>query len=253
MNTAVIHLGSDAMLNGKTTKRFWRSFSLRSFLVATTLLSLAIGTYIVRAKRQEGAVRWCLSHDGQIAYDSNYDFGKHREGPATQEQYWYEHESSRDFVSNVVQLGYTSDGSDPSPLTCLHELEMLTVRDARQSDLNMLDSFANLKVLHLEVQSVDDLKSLSGLASVEQLMLTNIVADDLGALSNLRLEYLAVRDSEIGDFADVSKIKDLRVLAISNTDVPEGIVEQIHADLPECHIQIFYPDGTVKKITPNGG
>ena len=237
-----------------TTKRhIWQRFSLRAFLISTTALSLAIGVYIVRAKKQAKAVSWCLEHSGYIAYDSNYDFNKHETGPVSPEQQWHETEWARDYISSVAQVRYTSQGSDPSALRALANLDMLVVNDPKQCDLETLDAFPKLKVLQLLGDGPRDLAPLSKLTNIEQLGFENLDVDNLEALANLNLHSLAIFESNVQDFSAVSKLKGLQLLILKHTDISDADLEKLGADLPKCYFQIINRDGTVKRIIPQGG
>lgn len=237
----------------KTKKRIWKRFSLRAFLICTTLLSLVIGFYIVGAKKQAKAVSWCLKHGGNVDYDSNYDFNKHTSGPASPEQQWHESASTRDYVSNVVQVRYTSQGSDPSTLKALTNLDMLVIYDAKQCDVEICDAFPKLKVLQLLGDGIDDLASLSNLTNIEQLGLAKLDVENLEPLGKLSLQSLIISDSNIQDFSALSNLTGLQLLIIKNTDISDEDLEELEAALPKCYFQIINRNGTVKRIAPQGG
>lgn len=208
------------------------------FLVVTTIACLTIGIYVVRSQRQAGAVQWCVQRGGSIDYDSNYDFNKHVAARALIKPSWIDEFSLRDYFSNVVQVRYRSDGSDPAILNCLNDLDMLVVRDAKQCDLEILSSFPKLVVLQLLGEGVEDISLLSDLTSVEQLGLQDLHANSLQPLAKLELESLIIFDSQIKDFSAIKQISSLKLIIFKDTPIKSETVAELKAALPQCMIQV---------------
>ncbi|MFT5303139.1 MAG: hypothetical protein ACI814_003958, partial [Mariniblastus sp.] len=59
--------------HSRNPKRRWLRFSLRSFLIAATLVGVIGGSYAYRAERQKRAVQWLNSTDGHFQYDYQFD------------------------------------------------------------------------------------------------------------------------------------------------------------------------------------
>jgi hypothetical protein len=90
-----LHHAALARSNGPVKRRFLQ-FSLRGFLIAVTLLTIALGWKVDRARRRERAIQAIVDEYGQVRHDPETD-----ESPGFFPNMW--------LVPVEIQLQYVTD------------------------------------------------------------------------------------------------------------------------------------------------
>lgn len=215
-----------AQPNAVTTSsnRRWFQFSLRTLLVAMTVLCLGPGGYVAyeqgKVRQQQGAVAAIENLGGYIFYDEK--------APA------------RSGLTRII-LGDDSfrnvNGVDFNPL----KTENRQITDA---DLRHLKSFPRLNHLVLKnCRQVTDagLRELSGHASLQYLYLNDTPITDAGLvhLAGLdNLEELSLTHTQVTGpgLAQLSSLTNLHFLYLYSTGIPPAKVDELQKALPRCCI-----------------
>ena len=224
----------------RQAKNRWYRVSLRTFLLVMCVASVVLGQFIVRAKRQQAAVRECIELGGEAVYQTQYNFNKHDWGGPSPATRWYESEWVRDYLTSVVMLSVNSEHFDASHLRSLPHLDRLSLFNAQQSEIEDVGRLSKLKVLQLQGQNVSDLGPLCELHQLEQIGLVDVGASDISFLSRLdSLQSVAIVGCQIENFESLAKLKKLLAITISRTPISDEQIAKLRRELPGCTIQVL--------------
>jgi Leucine-rich repeat (LRR) protein len=216
-------------------------FSLRSLLVAVTLLAMALGWFIYwrEGKRREAAAGdWVLNHGGTIA--------EFHSGEATNPPWWVRclAETLPDrCLRTVTYVDFLKDPSDAdlAVLRDLPNLKQLNLNNAARvtpARLAPLAKMRNLEVLYLMKTPVGDegLAHARNLHSLKELWIEETGITD-GSVpwiaSNPQLTHLDLDGAQITDKSApiLAKLRNLEVLALRDTQITSRGLAEI-AKLP---------------------
>jgi hypothetical protein len=246
--------------------------SLRTFMVATTLIGAVLGWWMLSAERQHSAVRQLRSAGGQVGYRhfGNGDDSRLMKPPA-----WLVDWVGPDYFDTVRSASLIDDqfnGAALGSVGSLHALEQLIVRGSGkgfdESDgyrwpfnigdniddegTNKLKDLANLTDLTICESRVDDegMSCLSNMKKLQRLNLLGCLVGDGtlaylsgyskpgGTLEELNLAYTQVTDRGL---ACLTGISSLRHLNLRHTHVSEiGLSQMRPAKLD--YLELGYTD-----------
>ena len=153
----------------------WLRFSLRTFLIVITILTVCFGWWVYRAERQRAAVRWVKENGGTVYYDFEFDsegvFAQNRQSPVPE---WLLNILDVNYFSNVVYLNISGPQvTDLTPLADLTNLNTLAFIRTPISDLKPSTGITNLVWSSLQdnANQVSDLTPLAGLTNLKGLYL----------------------------------------------------------------------------------
>ena len=201
----------------RSPRRFFR-FSLRTILIITLLIGLALGSTLERARRQRDVVTWIQEMRGSAYYD--YEIGDsgmneiNAEPPAPT---WLVELLGIDLFDEIVtvRLVFPDQLSDVTPMAELTNLEFLTLIGTQVKDVRPLARLQNLKRLNLHETPVCEIEALAELTSLETLSLAQTRVNDVSPLANL---------------------KGLRFLDLRHTSVSEEEIDSLKRELPHCRV-----------------
>ena len=240
----------------KATKRRrrWLKVSLRTFLLAITVLCVWLGFIVNRANKQKQAVAWVREHGGTVYYDfefykENSEFPyKDAEPPGPD---WLRKWIGIDYFADVTYVSLCDEQiTDLGPLANLIELRILDLGGTQPSDLWPLAKMKQMQVLNLSQIQVSDLSPLSGMRKMRRLSLNNTPVSDLSPLSDLtELRQLEANFTQVSDLTPLSGMPELQQLCLYGTPITDlmplrGIT---HLNLIELS------DSDVSDLTPLGG
>jgi hypothetical protein len=211
-----------ASLAGK--RRGWRRlsrFSLRSLLVATTLLGLGLGIGVDRANRQRRAVAAVQAIGGYVSFAQGHSTAEPPEKkwrPAWAPAWIPDHYLER--AEGVWVPGSTAtDFSFLADLPTLETACLMNCPGFHDADLGYLVRSKGLRLVSLIGSGVTS----AGLAEFENLP---------------RLRILQLRDTRIDDSAveHLRKLQSLAELDVFNTDISRAGIAQLARDLPDCQL-----------------
>ena len=198
----------------RKTRRRWFQFSIRSMMLAITLLCVWLGVISHRANRQKRAVEAIRSKGGSVEYD--YESRKYggrnfprRGSPSPPGPVWLQNLVGLDYFATVVVAGVGHDAADDDSvavLVNLPELRCVSLVGAgvTQGGLARLKELPNLVSLDLENSSATSAgwEPLERLTQLEELTLSgdNVTDSTLSYVEGLRhLTLLHVNWSQITD------------------------------------------------------
>jgi hypothetical protein len=221
---AAAHQSSEAQPS-RPRRRMLR-YSLRSLLVAVTVLCVALGFWVNGAQRQRQAVADITAAGGVVRYDFEYH------GQATWRAVdgelpgpdWLCRLLGVDLFDNVTYAELTYDATDD---TVAH-----------------VGGLERLQELHLGNSQVGDagVAHLSGLTRLEVLWLydTQVTDTGLALLRDLRsLQVLELDGAQVSDagLEHLTGLNRLQVLSLEDTQVTDAGVQRLQQALPGCTIE----------------
>jgi len=260
----------------RSSRRGWLRFSLRTTIIAVTVLSVLLGTICNRAKRQRRAVEEIRAAGGDVAYDYQFDStgvvsnrGASLPGPqwliglvgvdyfATVEYADINvvkgHDDAAAILGQLPHLrlvclsGNAVTDSTVGHLRHLTDLRGLTIWNASDNLTDAgwapLEQFARLDMLTLTGPHVNDstlshVKSLTDLRTL-QLIRTDITDAGLENLDRLvKLEFVTLQGRHVTD-ACVQHFKRLRRLAyldLRESSLTESGIEALKRSFPNSEI-----------------
>ncbi|MEM7534439.1 MAG: leucine-rich repeat domain-containing protein [Chloroflexota bacterium] len=112
--------------------------------------------------------------------------------------------------------------SDVSALTGLHNLQQLDLSEAQVSDVSALAGLRNLRQLSLMKARVKDVSALAGLSNLQQLDLRYTHVRDVSALGRLsNLQQLDLRSTQVSDVSALAELSNLQQLDLSGLQVSD--------------------------------
>ena len=211
-------------MNAPQPKRRWFQFSLRTLLIAMTVLCIGPGGYVAfeqgKAREKQGAVAAIEKLGGYVFYDEK--------APA------------RSGLTRLI-LGDDSfgnvNGVDFNPLKTEN-------RQITGADLRHLKSFPRLNHLVLKnCRQITDagLAELSGLANLQYLYLNDTPITDAGLVHLARLsslEELSLTHTQVTGpgLAHLSGLTKLDFLYLYSTGISPAGIDELQKALPKCRI-----------------
>jgi hypothetical protein len=203
----------------RTSRRRFR-FSLRTMLLATTVLCVWLGIKVNAAREQRQAVAAVRALGGKVRYDYEIDPNGTYRNPGP-ELGWYELLFGVDLFNNVVEITVSAEEPDSKDYGALlpHLRHLTHVRDFRIEHGNFHD---------------DDLRCLADLPDLEFLGFVDnpITGEGFKYLTTLnKLEGVAVIGTTFTDAGAeaVSTLPHLKAIRFNNTNVTDFGVEHLKA------------------------
>lgn len=131
---------------------------------------------------------------------------------------------SQDRALKNLQIGWSLEPVDLSPLEGHPELEALYLEQVDAGRIDALASMSQLHFLGLVNSTVDDLTPLAEIASLRALHITDHVlsGSDLASISQINgLEELVLDDSEIDSLEPISEMSNLQRLSLRGTPIED--------------------------------
>lgn len=124
----------------------------------------------------------------------------------------------------------------------------LSGRALSETDMEEIASLRSLTTLSLTNCGVSDLHFLSGLRSLRTLYLPDNRINDLTALSGLtELKTLYLDRNPLTDLSPLAALPNLRTLSLQGVTIPDYVLEDLRAAMPECRI---FSDSVVESARP---
>ena len=206
------------------SRRRWHQFSLRTLLIAVTLVGCGLGWFgkkVWEAKQQAAAVAAIENAGGSVLYDYEIDsHGNYVPKVASPDPAWLRAILGDRCLRIVRWVSFDTFAGDPT-----------TINDA---NLGHLKELMGLEYLTLSFTQVTDtgLKQLQGLTDLRSLDLTYTQVTDAGleSLRRLtRLKSLNLRGTKVTD-AGVERLQELlqlRQLTLTNTQISDAGLEHL--------------------------
>ncbi len=189
-------------------RRRWLRYSMRTMLVAVTLLCLVLALVVVPAERQRRAVEKIrrLKYASFVTYDyqyrGDYDWGAELRGPAWLRR-WVGDDYFQDIVYAHVQLD-RGDELTPDDLAALRGLRHLAALNMPFADDGMLalSRLKRLEALYLSSNKISD-GGLEHLSTLTELKLLGVSSDQItgegliGLQVAGKLKWLDVRSNRV--------------------------------------------------------
>ena len=231
-------------------KRRWFRFSLRTLLLAITIVAVWLGLTVNAARRQRAAVNALQGSGVTVMYDymetapRTWSTSGEPSGPE-----WLRKTLGMDYFHHPV---YASVRSRPEPdeevigaLNALPRLKTLLFMGDSISDetFENLQPMENLEELHITAAQVTDhgLKQLLKFPQLRWLILNDLPISDAGCatLAQLaQLEELRIYGSDVSDesLIHLKKLHKLRRLTITKTRITYEGAEELRRALPHCKV-----------------
>jgi hypothetical protein len=196
-------------MDGRTPKRRWFQFSLRTLLVFVTLCAIACSWFAVKlqqATRQREAVAEIKKLGGICVYDwqldanGGFDYSYSKTKPTG--PVWLRNLLGDDLFQSVIMVGFEAE------------------REVTDASLEPLKGLSEVRELDLYGTKVTDagLRHLKGLSQLRELCLSDTQVTDAG------LEYL-------------KELTQLQQLDLDGTQVTDAGVTKLQQALPNCEIE----------------
>ncbi|MCE9547087.1 MAG: hypothetical protein K8T25_16555 [Planctomycetia bacterium] len=166
-------------------KRRWYQYRLRTLLIVTTIIAIALGWWSYRARQQREAVAILKGGDGVVRHDFHLPWTGKMNNPPQWPQ-WLENKVSCDYFESVILLFCSPEVTDASleKIECLTALQELSLKGAKVTDagLEHLNGLTSLRSLNLGRTQVTDagLEHLNGITSLQLLYLNDTQVTDAG-------------------------------------------------------------------------
>jgi hypothetical protein len=240
-------------------KRRWFQFSLKTLLVALTLLCLGPGGYVAyeqnKARKEKAAVKAIEKLGGSVYYFDYFEkqtvrspmmrqiLGDESFGNAVELQFYDTHVADADLahlsalkhLNRLSLVGTQVTDAGLVHLAGLKALRILDLDDTQVAGPGFVDlaGLKRLKYLSLARTQINDdgLENLSGLTSLEELGLQHTLVSDAGlphltnlrSLTNLSLDGTSVSDAGL---VHLAKLRTLTSLSLARTQVSdEGLMQ----------------------------
>lgn len=253
-------------------KRRWMTFSLRTLLIAATLLSIVLGYFgnILLSVREKKAIRREIQSVGGQAYfrhEMRMDNEIHTPpGPAIVRwicsNYAFDHIHTVEFVDPNVnvrdqdvavllkapQLEWlTLSGQEVSDRSMkivgqLHELRTLQLWDTQVSDTGMAELAGLPKLRVLSISRNFTATSYQGSPQITSESLRHIAG--LQLLERLQLDNTLISDENLEALEGLKQLGQLWLPPLVSMEK----AEQLKSKLPECRILLFSPTGSLTEV-----
>jgi hypothetical protein len=215
-------------------KKRWLRFSLRTGLIAVTLLCFWLAYESIRARRQKAAVEQIAAHAGVAIFDYEYDDkGQRLKDPQPPGPEWIRKAVGDDYFRNVkvVDLSYGSRRRESG--------QAEVVDDAALAIFAHLTDVTTVEISNNQAVTDKGLVHLAGLKKLETLYLydTSVEGDGLRhiarlpALTSLHLGYTPLTDEGL---QHVSQMTQLTWLQLHNTNITDEGMKHLE---PLVHLE----------------
>jgi hypothetical protein len=217
--------------NSKTTsrpKQRWFRYSLRTFLIAITVICLWLGWKISGARQQHRIVFAVQELGGSVKYDFEPPvddvFGKPL-WPA--ESTWIDKLFGLDFDHDIVEVDLTNTNVTDETLQSMQRLWRL--------------AFLDLSCSHITAQGFAD---LSNVKQLRELNLTQTQASDrdlqdIKSISSLILLHLSYNPITDKGLEGLEKLPHLRELDLDHTQVSADGIDRLQCLRPDLNISYY--------------
>ena len=214
-------------------KRRWPQFSLRTLLVVTTVMCVALGWWVNRAEQQRRAVAAILELGGAVTYQSQYPVDPLVESRGFIRR-TLEDRLPQDYfdeVNHVSLMSTSVTDADLSQIEKLRALRIINLLRTQATDVGLqhLGRCRTLTVITLQGTHVTDagLAHLQGLSSLEALNLghTRVTDAGLAHLQGFRaLRHLDLAKTQVTDvgLVHLQGLRALDDLDLQNTQVTDA-------------------------------
>ena len=183
----------------KKLKRRWLKYSLRTSLLAVTVLCVWLGFFVNRVNKQKQAVEWVRENGGTVLYHFEWDQEtglpiNHAEPPGPA---WLREWIGIDYLANVSFVSLLNEQvTDIAPLAALTNLRMLNLNRTSVSDISPLASMTKMESLHLACTQVSDISPLVGMKRMQVLHLEKTKVSDLTPLLGMKRVTIGLNPSQ---------------------------------------------------------
>jgi hypothetical protein len=230
-------------------KRRWFQFSLRTTMVAVTLLCIWLGVVCNRANRQRRAVEALTKAGGYVWYDYEADeIGRHFvNGPPPSGPEWLRNLIGMDYFETVasvnINIKNAADEDSLSPIVDLPHLRGLSLTGASVTDsmlvrLKGLTKLRCLSVFYATSVSDDGWVPLAHLTNLTELNLIECHVTDsalpyIEGLTQLESLWLT-GNAKVTDagLQNLKALTHLKYLQIGGTEITPAGVEDLKRALP---------------------
>ncbi len=239
------------MTKTKPRRRRFLQFSLRTSLIAMTILAVCLGAWLDRGRRKKAAVE-ALRQKGYVGIHYDYQFdanGKWVKNPSLPGPDWAREWMGEHCFIRVTRMSSTYYDLDDEALAHAAQFRQLRML---YNDVSMV-SVSEFRPMwtspgdYAEDGSVPNpitdvgLARLRHLTRLEVLILvgTKVTDDGLQHVTRLRrLEQLKISSPLITDqgIPHFLKLKNLKKLCVSGTSISEAGVAELRRRLPNCAI-----------------
>jgi Leucine-rich repeat (LRR) protein len=220
-------------------RRCWFRYSVRSFLIFTTLAAVVLG--LVLKERNQSASERMIGEELQkfravLSFRGPYDAWELYE--SSEQQSWWRKVERRVLGERIFEVAiYGAEFSDLTPIAGLENLRQLRLKSTALTDLTPLDGLENLQRLRLESDGVTEITTLAGLKNLQELYLNCPAVRDLTPLDGLeKLQRLVLNSVGATDITPVAGLKSLNELDLINTAFSDDQIESLQEALPNCVI-----------------
>jgi hypothetical protein len=233
-------------------RRRWLQYSLRTLLVATTLLAIAcswLAVKLLQARRQREAVVALEKLGGHVIYHWQLDAqGQWLRNPQRPGRTWLRGLLGDDLFQSVHTVELDDTQITDAGLALLERLSQLRnvhLGGTPITDVGLehLKNISQLQYLFLAGTPVTDagLEHLKGLSELQELWIsdTRVTSAGLEHLKGLRqLHTLDLRRTQVTDAGldHLKTLSQLHLLWLDDTKVTDVGVEKLHRELPNCDI-----------------
>ncbi|MCQ2318272.1 MAG: leucine-rich repeat domain-containing protein [Bacteroidales bacterium] len=110
--------------------------------------------------------------------------------------------------------------SSLEPVSRLHFIKKLVVKDNQLTDLSPLANMRLLEVLDVSGNAIDDITVLGGITTVTSLSIENTIVTDISVVENMpKLKVLNIANTSVKNIKALTNCKKLEELNIANTPV----------------------------------
>ena len=238
------------LTNGKPTKpkRRWLNYSLRTALLALTVLCIWLGLIVNRVNKQKQAIAWVREHGGTALYDFQWNergFITNGEPPGPD---WLRERVGIDYFADVAYVSLDKpEISDVDALAPLTEVRALYLRGTTVSDLSPLAKMTKMQQMDLSHTQVSDLSPLAGMQRLQVFYVHDTRVSDLSPLAKITgLKWLDIHDTQVSDLSPLAKMKEMQSLFLKNTPVTDlsplaGMNGMCTLDLLNTHVSDLTP------------
>jgi hypothetical protein len=228
--------------------------TLRTLLIAVTIICIVFGWWVSGARRQQAAVAAIARAKGEVGYD--FQFGVDLFTPTGQERpayvpAWLFNAMGVDWFAEVERViindsrshrSYWND-DDMRNLKRLTSLRVLSLPGGQFTDASLenIKGLTALQFLRLSGNQITDagMEQLRGLTSLKMLHLSDTQISDAGVkrLSRLTsLQSLALDGTQITDagLAQLKGFPSLQILAIHRTQITDMGLEHLKGQTSLC-------------------
>ena len=216
----------------KQKHRWWR-FSIRSLLIAITVIAIGLGWRVDRAFQQRAAVVWIEANGGKVEYDIDGQVLFAGRPTVIRSERLVHNDPSIDFLCTVKRVQISSSDKPKSAypqllgiplekLACLNGLEGLLVGGVDSDSLAPLAGMTQLKELWLTGKGISDISVVQNFKQLQRLMIHESHVKDLAPLGECEdLVYVSLESDQTYRFGSMAKLKSLENISLKGGQVDD--------------------------------